>query len=52
MAVTTQQLTQWKQQGRAIVALTAWDYAIAQLLDLAGVDLILVGDYLAVVLGY
>jgi 3-methyl-2-oxobutanoate hydroxymethyltransferase len=52
MAVTTQQLTQWKQQGRAIVALTAWDYAIAQLLDLAGVDLILVGDSLAVVLGY
>jgi 3-methyl-2-oxobutanoate hydroxymethyltransferase len=52
MAVTTQQLTQWKQQGRAIVALTAWDYAIAQLLDLAGVDFILVGDSLAVVLGY
>ncbi len=52
MAVTTQQLTQWKQQGRAIVALTAWDYAIAQLLDVAGVDLILVGDSLAVVLGY
>ena len=52
MSVTTQQLTQWKQQGRAIVALTAWDYAIAQLLDLAGVDFILVGDSLAVVLGY
>jgi 3-methyl-2-oxobutanoate hydroxymethyltransferase len=52
MAVTTQQLTQWKEQGRAIVALTAWDYAIAQLLDIAGVDLILVGDSLAVILGY
>ncbi|MFO0174585.1 MAG: 3-methyl-2-oxobutanoate hydroxymethyltransferase, partial [Aphanizomenon sp.] len=52
MAVTTQQLTQWKQQGRTIVALTAWDYAIAQLLDVAGVDLILVGDSLAVILGY
>lgn len=52
MAITTQQLIQWKQQGRAIVALTAWDYAIAQLLDAAGVDLILVGDSLAVVLGY
>ncbi|MBE9233460.1 3-methyl-2-oxobutanoate hydroxymethyltransferase [Cuspidothrix issatschenkoi LEGE 03284] len=52
MPVTTQQLTQWKQQGRAIVALTAWDYAIAQLLDGAGLDLILVGDSLAVVLGY
>jgi 3-methyl-2-oxobutanoate hydroxymethyltransferase len=52
MAVTTQQLIQWKQQGRSIVALTAWDYAIAQLLDAAGVDLILVGDSMAVVLGY
>ena len=52
MVITTQQLIQWKQQGRAIVALTAWDYVIAQLLDAAGVDLILVGDSLAVVLGY
>jgi 3-methyl-2-oxobutanoate hydroxymethyltransferase len=52
MAVTTQQLIQWKQQGRSIVALTAWNYAIAQLLDAAGVDLILVGDSMAVVLGY
>ncbi|WP_353930243.1 3-methyl-2-oxobutanoate hydroxymethyltransferase [Okeanomitos corallinicola TIOX110] len=52
MAITTQQLIQWKQQGKPIVALTGWDYAIAQLLDTAGVDLILVGDSLAVVLGY
>jgi len=43
---------QWKQQGRPIVALTAWDYTSAQLLDTAGVDLILVGDSLAVILGY
>ncbi|NET00047.1 MAG: 3-methyl-2-oxobutanoate hydroxymethyltransferase [Sphaerospermopsis sp. SIO1G2] len=48
----TKQLIQRKQQGKPIVALTAWDYAIAQLLDNAGVDLILVGDSLAVVLGY
>ncbi|MBW4511143.1 MAG: 3-methyl-2-oxobutanoate hydroxymethyltransferase [Scytonematopsis contorta HA4267-MV1] len=49
---TTQQLIQYKQQGRQIVALTAWDYVIAQLLDAAGVDLILVGDSMAAVLGY
>ena len=53
MAIATQQLIQWKQQGRPIVALTAWDYAIAQVLDAAGVDVILVGDSLAMVaLGY
>lgn len=52
MALTTQQLIQLKQQGRPIVALTAWDYCLAQLMDTAGVDLILVGDSLAVVLGY
>lgn len=53
MAITTQQLIQFKQQGRSIVTLTAWDYAIAQLLDAAGVDIILVGDSLAMVtLGY
>jgi 3-methyl-2-oxobutanoate hydroxymethyltransferase len=52
MAITTRELIQWKQQKRQIVALTAWDCAIAQLLDAAGVDLILVGDSMAVVLGY
>lgn len=53
MAVNIQKLSYWKQQARPIVALTAWDYAIAQLLDAAGVDLILVGDSLAMVtLGY
>lgn len=49
MPVTTQKLIQWKQAGRSIVALTAWDYAIARILDEAGVDLILVGDSLAMV---
>ena len=53
MTLTTQQLINWKQKGRQIVALTAWDYAFAQLLDTAGVDIILVGDSLAMVaLGY
>lgn len=53
MAVTTQQLIRFKREGRSIVALTAWDFLIARLLDEAGVDLILVGDSLAMVaLGY
>lgn len=53
MVVTTRQLIKWKQQKRPIVSLTAWDYAIAQLLDEAGVDVVLVGDSLAMVaLGY
>ena len=49
MAVTIQKLQKWKEQGRAIVTLTAWDYAIAKILDQAGVDVILVGDSLAMV---
>ena len=49
MAVTLQQLTQWKQAGRSIISLTAWDYSLARILDQAGVDLILVGDSLAMV---
>ncbi len=53
MAVTIKKIGQYKQQGRPIVALTASDYSIARLLDDAGVDLILVGDSLAMVaLGY
>ena len=49
MAVTLQQLTQWKESGRSIISLTAWEYSLAQILDQAGVDLILVGDSLAMV---
>lgn len=49
MVVTPQQLIQWKQQGRSIVTLTAWDYGMARILDEAGVDVILVGDSLAMV---
>ena len=49
MVVTLQQLTQWKQEGRSIISLTAWDYSLARILDQAGVDLILVGDSLAMV---
>ncbi len=49
MAVTIQQLIQWKEAGRSIISLTAWEYSLAQALDLAGVDIILVGDSLAMV---
>lgn len=53
MAVTPQTLRKWKQNQRSFVTLTAWDWAIAQILDQAGVDVILVGDSLAMVaLGY
>ncbi|MBI4520002.1 MAG: 3-methyl-2-oxobutanoate hydroxymethyltransferase [Gemmatimonadetes bacterium] len=42
-----------KQRGERIVALTAYDFLFARILQEAGVDLILVGDSLAqVVLGY
>ncbi len=52
MPITIQKLIQYKQQQRPIVVLTAWDYLIAQLLDDSGVDLILVGDSMAVAWGY
>ncbi|MGD1852321.1 MAG: 3-methyl-2-oxobutanoate hydroxymethyltransferase, partial [Cyanophyceae cyanobacterium] len=39
----------WKGEGRAIAMLTAWDWLWARLLDRAGVDVILVGDSLAMV---
>jgi 3-methyl-2-oxobutanoate hydroxymethyltransferase len=51
--VTIQSLQDKKSHGRPIVALTAYDYATARLVDEAGVDIILVGDSLAmVVMGY
>jgi 3-methyl-2-oxobutanoate hydroxymethyltransferase len=42
-------LQKLKEEGRKIVCLTAYDYSTAKILDQAGVDLILVGDSLAMV---
>jgi 3-methyl-2-oxobutanoate hydroxymethyltransferase len=51
--VTIPVLTEMKRQGKPISALTAYDYATARMVDEAGIDLILVGDSLAmVVLGH
>ena len=51
--VTVPALNDMKRQGKPISALTAYDYSTARLVDEAGVDLILVGDSLAmVVLGH
>jgi 3-methyl-2-oxobutanoate hydroxymethyltransferase len=51
--VTMPVLAEMKRQGKPICALTAYDYATSRLADEAGIDLILVGDSLAmVVLGH
>ncbi|MGD0732155.1 MAG: 3-methyl-2-oxobutanoate hydroxymethyltransferase [Terracidiphilus sp.] len=51
--VTLPALAEMKRQGKPISALTAYDYPTSRLADEAGIDLILVGDSLAmVVLGH
>jgi 3-methyl-2-oxobutanoate hydroxymethyltransferase len=51
--VTMPALSEMKRQGKPISALTAYDYATSRLVDEAGIDMILVGDSLAmVVLGH
>jgi 3-methyl-2-oxobutanoate hydroxymethyltransferase len=51
--VTVSSIQQKKQRQERITCLTAYDYATARLVDEAGIDMILVGDSLGmVVLGY
>ena len=53
MSVSTHDLRTWKGEGRRWVMLTAYDYPTAQILDAAGVPVLLVGDSLGRnVLGY
>jgi 3-methyl-2-oxobutanoate hydroxymethyltransferase len=51
--ITVDEIQEKKAQGEKVVMLTAYDYPSARLADEAGVDMILVGDSLGmVVLGY
>ena len=51
--VTTTALRRLKEAGKKVTVLTAYDYSTAKILDAAGVDVLLVGDSLGMVmLGY
>jgi 3-methyl-2-oxobutanoate hydroxymethyltransferase len=56
MAISVQQIAQWKQSGKPsppLAVLTAWDFISGQMVDQAGADIVLVGDSMAMVaLGY
>lgn len=53
MAVTVNTLMKMKNEGDKITMLTAYDYSTAKIMDEVGIDMILVGDSLGmVVLGY
>jgi 3-methyl-2-oxobutanoate hydroxymethyltransferase len=51
--ITVPMIRQFKEFGRKVTALTAYDVSMARLVDAAGIDIILVGDSLGnVVLGH
>lgn len=47
--ITTRNLRTMKEAGTTITALTAYDFLMAQILDQAGIDIILVGDSVGMV---
>ena len=49
--ITVPECLEKKQRGEKLVCLTAYDYAFARLADDSGVDLLLVGDSLGMVMG-
>ncbi|HEY56592.1 MAG TPA: 3-methyl-2-oxobutanoate hydroxymethyltransferase, partial [Dehalococcoidia bacterium] len=53
MRTSISKIREMKQKGEKIAMLTAYDYAMARIVDEAGIPMILVGDSLGmVVLGY
>ena len=48
-AITTLDLQQMKASKQKIVMVTAYDYTMARLVDAAGIDMVLVGDSLGMV---
>ena len=49
MKITTTALKEMKDKNEKISMITAYDYAFAQIVDNAGIDIILVGDSLGMV---
>lgn len=50
MKITVKSFQKFKDEGRKITMLTAYDYSMAKLVSMAGVDSILVGDSLGMVM--
>lgn len=49
MSVTVTQLRKFKEQGQRFASLTAYDASFARLMDEAGIEVVLVGDSLGMV---
>jgi len=49
LKITTTTLFQMKKEGKKITALTAYDYPFARMVDASGIEMILVGDSLGMV---